>query len=410
MAEIWGAISAAAAVGGLGLGIAQASRGQPGAPDYAGTTAAGIRADAETLADRRRMERAARLGIDLGEVETGPPQYRNVQTEQVNLWEEGIRPKAVRGADGKLDFRATLQGIPAGGWVPYVEEDWLPGGKYYQEGKGLPTNRKTVNELKWDVGTTQADFTGLGDADIQGAQAEEMAAGLLQFQKDYAPRFIEAARREREIADPEGVAAEKKLADLIQQDAKNADMAQRPIADELDRQLTEDMAAGGRLTDEQDARLRRSLVESQLTRGDTTLDPSALKEWLNTQDLQREINRQQRSTASLTSGTTPEDVRYRRNQQVLSNMGAFRRGETPVAQFASLSGAQTGAAPFRPGQPLVGANPQAGAQAAQGALSQYGQVSNEAANSANPWTAALGFALQGANIAAGAGWKPFGAS
>jgi hypothetical protein len=87
---------------------------------------------------------------------------------------------------------------------------------------------------------------------------------------------------------------------------------------------------------------------------------------------------------------SPEDVTYRRVQQSLSNLGNAINGQTPEAQFASLSGAQGGAAPFNPGnvaEPSVNQN--AGLQGMQNAADIYSGNVNWQASQANPWTVGL---------------------
>ena len=62
----------------------------------------------------------------------------------------------------------------------------------------------------------------------------------------------------------------------------------------------------------------------------------------------------QAALAFLTSGATPEDVAYRREEQAFANLGSFAVGESPIAQFGQLSGAGEGAVPFGTGVAAAG--------------------------------------------------------
>jgi hypothetical protein len=119
---------------------------------------------------------------------------------------------------------------------------------------------------------------------------------------------------------------------------------------------------------------------------------------------------QRKALGWLTSGATPEDVQYRREQQNISNLGAFVNKETPEGQFQTLSGAQGGPAPFVPGKPLAGQSPNAGPAANSAALSGWGTEMAAQGNQANPWMAGLSTLLTGLGTAGKAGWKPLATS
>jgi len=84
------------------------------------------------------------------------------------------------------------------------------------------------------------------------------------------------------------------------------------------------------------------------------------------------------------SGTTPEDVKYRQDQQNLANLSAEINGQTPTSEFASLSNASRSANPTTNGAPLstVGNSLQTGGNAA---LTNYSQQMGQA----NNWLAGL---------------------
>jgi hypothetical protein len=115
---------------------------------------------------------------------------------------------------------------------------------------------------------------------------------------------------------------------------------------------------------------------------------------------------QQKALGWLASGATPEDVEFRRNQQTLGNLAAFTAGRTPESQFETLSGAQSGAAPFYQGNKLPTQNQNAGPAMQNAQLQGWGVQMDAAANQADPWMAGLSAILRGASVAGNAGWKP----
>jgi hypothetical protein len=137
------------------------------------------------------------------------------------------------------------------------------------------------------------------------------------------------------------------------------------------------------------------------------IDPQALK------DAEADIRGRQYAMGN-TRGNAPTaneilakyDVRNRMKQQTLGNVSQYLAGTPISSQFASISGAQQGAAPYNPVnfQPGVGLNPNAGALGTNFAMQSYGQQSanNNAANqyqlsawqtkstTPNPWLSAAG--------------------
>ena len=114
---------------------------------------------------------------------------------------------------------------------------------------------------------------------------------------------------------------------------------------------------------------------------------------------QQQQQRQQQALNFLQSGVSPEDVTYRRVQQSLSNLGNAINGQTPEAQFQSLSGAGQEAAPFNPGgvqSPSINTN--SSLQGLQNAADIYSGNVNWADNQANPWTVGLSSLANGASI------------
>jgi len=233
-----------------------------------------------------------------------------------------------------------------------------------------------------------------------------MAQNLLDLQDKYGAQFIEEALKQAELADPEGTAARRKLYELVQQQA-GAD-PDRPVAALLDEQVGEQLAAGRGLDRVSAEILRDAVAQAQGARGGapdgTRYDQPLTEGFAGDARLQAA---QQKALGWLTSGATPEDVAYRREQQNMANLSDFTNNRTPQSQFASLSGAQRGPAPYVPGPGLPTQNPNTG-PAVQNANLQSGLIQQQAdASQADSWMAGLSTLLGGIKVAGQAGWQPF---
>jgi len=379
----------------ISIGIAAVSIGvsayeyssQPGAPkppDVAGASRAGVEADAETLADRRRLEAAAQQGTS-----TTYTVAAHDEKQQVGYVSLPAAPGQQRGRAG---------GAAVSRSVPYVAADWQAGGKYFKEGQPTPKITYRTQTVHVPAGPKTADFTGYGTADVQGAVARKSAQNIYDLQKKYGPGFIDEALKEEALADPEGTAARKREYELIkeQEDQK----PDRPVANLLEAQVGEQLKAGKGLDSMSDSVLREAVGKAQAARGGT---PSGadFSQPLTTgfEGEGRLTAAEQKALGWLTSGATPEDVDYRREQQTLADLSSFANNKTPQSQFAALSGAQTGPAPYSAGRPLATQNPGAGAAGQQGALSSYGTQLTQAENTANGWMAGISAMLKGASAA-----------
>jgi len=384
------AVAAIASVGMGAYSLATAP-GMPESPDLAGASRAGTEAEAETLADRRRLEAAARQG--------GTATYQTAAQKDVAVEKQFVRLPSAR--------------MGGGAEVPYVESEWKQGGKYFEQFKTeFPGYKPTVTTrtVKMDMPgeTKTADFTGYGEADVQGRVAEQMAKNLLDLDKKYGSQFIEEALKQQALADPEGTAARGKLYELIKQQAEKN--PERPVADLLDTQVSDQLRAGKGLDATSQRLLDEAIKAAAESRG-SRVEGTEWDEPMTTGfEGQRRLDAaQQKALGWLTSGATPEDVEYRREQQTLGNLSNFVQGRTPQSQFGSLSAAQNGPTPVRAGPALPLANGGTG-QAAQGAAMQtYGTQLNNDANQMNPWMAGLSTLLSGAGVAGNAGWKPLAA-
>jgi hypothetical protein len=378
------AISAAS----TGYAIASAP-GMPKNPDMGAASRAGIEAEAATLADRRRLEAAAQQGTSTTYQTAGQTVKQDRQFAQV--------PNGRTGRSGQQLF--TL--------VPYEKADWEEGGKYAQYGAPKLITKKV--KVKIPAGTKEVDFTGYGEADVQGAVAKQNAQNMLDLQKKYGSQFIEEALKQQELADPEGTAARAKLWDLIQEQAN--DQPDRPVATLLDNQVREQLAAGKGLDRISADVLREAVAKAQGARGESGGSVEQFSEPLTTgfAGQARLDAAQQKALGWLTSGATPEDVQYRRDQQTMANDAAFVNGQTPESQFQNLSGAQNGPAPVYNGNPLPRQNSNAGGAMQQAEMQSWQTQAGAAASQVSPWLAGVSAMLRGAGAAGNAGWKPFAA-
>jgi hypothetical protein len=354
----------------------------PGTPDLAAASRAGIEAEALTLADRRRMEAAAQQGIPVT-VQTQP---HTAEVPFVKVWKGQEDRGGLNGSDrgGFINTRSAQQQAQ---WVRYNPEDFKEGGKYGPESGYFTDNEIKNRKMKVPGSEVTIDFSGYGDADVQGKMARGMAEIQLELQKKFAPQFIEESRKALEQADPEGTQARSMAYDLIQQQME--DEPDRPVADLMDQQVGDELAAGNRLDGVMGSVLDDAVAQSRAARGGNAGGDFQSQFETGFAGEARRDAAQQKATSWLSSGATPEDVSYRRQQQNMANLGAFINGQSPVTQFQSLSGAQQGAAPFYQGQQLPGMNQGAGNAAQQFETQAWNTQTGAEADQANPWMAGL---------------------
>lgn len=363
------------AVGGVmsGVGSALAPK-PPGAPDLAGATQAGVQADLDTLPMRRKIEAAAKLGT---KVSVDDPNTTFRKGKAVNI-----------GTASKPNI------------VPYVASEWAKGGKYAGQTKPRPFDHNFPTTAQKEY-----DFTGRGDIDTEVDQAKKMAASNLALQQKYGADFIAENLKQQALADPESKAARDKLAALVESERQRE--AVNPLATKIQEMDRADLATGGDLSQSEKDAMMATILKRQAM-GDN-VDQEAVSRTFDVGREARDTQRQQQMLGLLTSGASPEDVQYRKEQQDLANMASFRAGKTPVSQFQTMSGAQTGATP-QMGTSRMGQNvdPNAGAAGAASARTQYGMQMDYASTQANPWFAGVGVALKGASALGAGGYKPFG--
>lgn len=251
------------------------------------------------------------------------------------------------------------------------------------------------------------DFTGLGDADTAGVVSDKMAQTLLDIQRAQGPAQIQQRINELKASDPEGYAARQQLFDRIMADA-NA-QPDRPLASDVQNQITDLLTSAGQLDargrDQVQGAVRGGQIQNGIYLGNAPAENEAAAMVKAGDDLRSQ--QQEEALQFLQSGSSPEDVAYRRMQQSMGDLASFVNGQSPSAQFSNLSSAGNGAVPFVGGG--YGPTPpnlsNLGANFNQQLYS--GQV-NWAQNQVNPWVAGFSTAASGANAIAGSGWNPWG--
>lgn len=358
--------------------------GQPTAPNLASANRAVSNASAALLPVQRQMEALAQQGA-AGDVNMPWTEQRQVQVVQM---------PGLGGRNGNI-----------GGYtIPYVPEEWQPGGRYAH--LGIQPNVVTTTQPVQHQ-TMHVDFTGVGSADVQGEVARQMAKAQLALSGKYDPQYIEEALREEKLADPMGFDARAKESELIQKLINNP--PGHPVADLLQSQMEDKINAAnsGHLTKDSREQLDSSVQVALAARGGAS--PTADFERPLVTGFAGEQRKQAAAGAAnawLASGQTPEDVDYRRHEQEIADLSAEINGATPQSQFLSLSNGGAGPVPLTQTQPMsqLGPNNGAGAAGAEGA---YGTTVNNANQQVPTWTTGITSALNLAQLAGAAGWAPF---
>lgn len=352
------------ALTGISMGMSAAGVGQPDQPNLASSSAALSDAKASLLPLLRGLEAAAAKGEDF--TFTVPA---GVSQKQFNKYfGEYLQqnPKSILNQPGAKEQAAAAIAKGAGG-------------KY------------TVS------------FKGYGTADTQGKLAQQNAANALALSKKYDSQFIQSALEQEKLADPEGFAARERMHELIDEQSRNH--PDQPVARMLYEQVGAQLKAGKGLDDFDKAALDRAVSESLGARGGGG-DVADFSQPLTTgfAGESRAAAARRKALAFMTSGATPEDVEYRREQQDIANLASEISGQTPQSQFASLSGAQRGPTPQVNGAPLPTMSGGTVGQAAGAATTAYGNALAQP----NQWMAGLSTLINAAGAAGKAGWKPVG--
>ncbi len=250
-----------------------------------------------------------------------------------------------------------------------------------------------AGSLQTATGPATYDFSGLGNAQQNAALSQVMLPAELQIQQQYGPQYIAQSLANLQQANPAAVAARQQEGQQIISDAQNP--PNRPMATDLQNQILALTGMGSGLTtgpNSETEAVQQGVRGNQVANGIFLGNAPASQEAsavVNAGDQQQQ-QRQQQALNFLTGGVSPEDVTYRRVQQSLSNLGNFINGQTPEAQFQSLSGASQGAAPFNTaGVQGASQNSNAALEGMQNAAQIYSGNVNWAAQQANPWTVGL---------------------
>ncbi len=374
-----GTIASIAAIVGTAASLAnigyQAAQGAPKLPSGAAASRDIANAQAMALPTQRALSAAEQQGVKVDY----PTAARREKTQAVQVIPVG--PTTVRGqkTTGPIGSQAA--------WVKYDPADWAPGGKYADTSKYIKGQVKT-HGVNIPAGTATADFTGYGTADIQGELARKTGEMQQQLAAKYGVPFAEEAAREAELADPQGTAARKMEYDLIQQNLANPQPI-NPLSPMLENQIDQQLKAGSGLDPMSKDLLDQAVARSNADRSGTD-DPNVIAAAMS-QGAEGHARRQaaeSKAQAFLSSGSSPADIAYRREQQNLADLSSFMSGKTPESQFQQLSGAAQGATPFVQAQPaptMPGGAAQTGAAAAG---AQYSARAQQAL-APNPWLAGI---------------------
>lgn len=298
----------------------------------------------------------------------------------------------------------NAQANQPGQWVPYSAADFAAGGKYASIQNPQIKSTQTSNQAT-------ANFTGIGQADVQAAIAKQTAANQLATAQQFDPKFIAQALSQQAQADPQSFAARAEEAKLVQDQIDRP--INSPVSDMLNQQVQDSLTAAKNhsLTDMDTQRLNAAVAQAQSDRGGP--GPNAdfsIPLTTGFAGEQRQANAAAAAQGFLGSGSSPEDIAYRREQQNLGNLSAEVNGKTPQSQFASMSGAQSGPTPMMTAAPLSVLPGDQSQAAAQVAIQNWNTANRASASQVNPWMQGLSGAMGLAGAAGSAGWKPFAPS
>lgn len=350
---------------GAAVSAGMAAATAPDYPNPARSSRRVVNTDIQTLPGRRQVEAAARLG------------------------------QAVDYATGRTRYTRTRERMT----IKEAHDRGLISDFDYQKRRAAHGDSRIIKvRVRTPVQETRhADFTGFGDAEVQGRLAQQMARNQADLERKYGARFAEIAREQQKLADPEGTAAREMLASEINRMEDERQNAQRPVADKLDAQILQELESGKAATPDVQAAIAQVLARrgGEGSGGTVTAGDVEAEGEVGERGQARLDDRMRRSMGYLSSGATPEDVDYRRRQQSMANMAAFLRGQTPEAQFRSLAGGQQGATPIARGGALPQTNPNALAIGQNAAVQQANLGAQNAGNQAGGWMAGLAALTRG---------------
>jgi hypothetical protein len=404
IAEIAAIAAAASSVAGTAYSATQSA---PKPPNGASSSRRVAYAQANALPIQRGLSAAEQQG---GQYSAWVPGHNEpTQYVKVPAGTSGVTGAGAAYGTGLagLISRETGFGLPGTGsnepqftYVPYHAEDWQEGGKYANtalaHGPNAPGSdawmrNHVVTRGQHVAGHTQNyDFSGYGTADIEGEQARQFAKLQEELGAKYGTQFAEEAKHEAELADPMGTQARAKELELINQGIENPPPI-NPMATTLDQRMQERLKAGSGLDSMSQEALDKAIQNANASRGGS-VGAEDVTQSLSTgaEGAARRQAAIQQALQYTSSGVSPADVEYRREQQNLQNLGSFVAGRTPESQFANLSGAgAAGATPFYGGQPLPQQPQNAGAGGQGYALSNYLAGLRQQQGQVGGWTAGI---------------------
>lgn len=381
ISAIVGLVGTAASLSSIGY---QAAQGAPSLPDGASTSRNIAQAQAASLPLQKRIAALEQMGGKVG----GIPSTMTRAEVEAEIQRLNQAYKSGGKSDGALlnqvnTLKQALKAAPQ------------QAGAKVQGGPGSHTldqftiyKDQSGNYLPEAIGT--ADFTGYGTADIEGQLAQQYTQMQNELSKKYGVQFAEEARREQELADPQGTAARAKEYELIQKEMEKPSPI-NPLSSTLESQIDSQLKAGSHLDPMSRDLLEKAVERASADRGGS-LESNLVDQSMST-GAEGEARRQvglDKSQAFLNSGSSPADIEYRREQQLLADAGSFAGGRTPESQFGSIS--SNGSAPFYPGQPSP-TMPGGAAQTGQNAASAQYAARAQQASQPNPWLSGLSAAL-----------------
>lgn len=278
---------------------------------------------------------------------------------------------------------------PADAAVAGIQEDQLLSPFNYLINAAAQMGKKVTIDGK------DYDFTGVGQADTAAKVSDQMAQTLLQITKEKSPELIAQRLKELQAADPQGYAARQQLFDKIMADA-NANQ-DRPLSQATNQLIQDELAKGVGFSDDKQKReyqdsIRGGQVKSGIYLGNTKAREEA-GGMINAGEALRS-QRQQNALDLVQSGSTPEDIAYRKLQQTLANLASFSNGTTPEAQFGQVSAAGSGPVSFNGnGVNTDLYNPNAAGQGINNSLQSFQTSQVQKQNTPNPWTNAFSSAF-----------------
>lgn len=395
-------IDVALGVASIGMGVAGAAGAfSPSQPNLGSSSQKISNAQLAFLPIQRQLEAAANAGTSVT-VDLPAHQVTGQWLQVPTGYDLDNKGRALNDAMGApmLNF-GPIKGLSLGGmfgssptykYIPYNAEDWAEGGKHF--GEKLP-GKIVTRTTPVKAGPQTFDFSGYGAGDTQAALAKASAKVQLALSQKYDSQFIDSAKEQEKLANPEGVAARERESELIQQQINSH--PENPVATELQGQVSDELHAGKGLTDFDRSALNQSVADALKAREGGNGQAQDWESPLTTgfAGEQRRMAGIQKASSLLGSGVTTGDVDYRREQQNLANLASEISGKTPTSEFSSLSAAQTGPSPVVNGNPLPTLPTNNLGLAAGAAATQYAQQSAQP----NSWLTGLSLATSAGNTA-----------